>query len=190
MTPMRLVVVVCFQDERDVLGVLLDSVHAQERRADLVVLVDDGSTDGSAAIAERWADAHDAAGRLVSRPPRPATRDRLGAAMELVAFASVVDEELAGDPWDVVLKLDADLQLPAGFFAALVGAFAAEPALGMAGAHLSERAGPAGAPRRMSSRDEHVHGATKGYRRACWEQIAPLPPIPGWDTIDEVRARR
>jgi hypothetical protein len=34
-----------------------------------------------------------------------------------------------------------------------------------------------------------VRGATKFYRRACWEQIAPLPTILGWDTIDEVRAR-
>jgi hypothetical protein len=39
------------------------------------------------------------------------------------------------------------------------------------------------------TRPEHVEGAVKFYRRACFEQIAPLPPILGWDTIDEVRAR-
>ena len=27
------------------------------------------------------------------------------------------------------------------------------------------------------------------YRRECWDAIAPLPPIIGWDTMDEVRAR-
>ena len=36
----------------------------------------------------------------------------------------------------------------------------------------------------------HVRGATKIYRRACWEQIAPLPCTPGWDTVDEVCANR
>ena len=35
----------------------------------------------------------------------------------------------------------------------------------------------------------HVHGATKFFRRACWEQISPVPPILGWDTIDESTAR-
>jgi poly-beta-1,6-N-acetyl-D-glucosamine synthase len=34
----------------------------------------------------------------------------------------------------------------------------------------------------------HVRGATKIYRRACWEAIGGLWPAPGWDTIDEVKA--
>jgi hypothetical protein len=34
----------------------------------------------------------------------------------------------------------------------------------------------------------HVRGATKIYRRACWDEISPLVKAPGWDTIDEVKA--
>ena len=34
----------------------------------------------------------------------------------------------------------------------------------------------------------HVRGATKIYRRACWEAIGGLWRAPGWDTIDEVKA--
>jgi hypothetical protein len=34
----------------------------------------------------------------------------------------------------------------------------------------------------------HVRGATKIYRRACWEAISPLASATGWDTIDEVKA--
>ena len=34
----------------------------------------------------------------------------------------------------------------------------------------------------------HVRGATKIYKRACWEAIGGLWPAPGWDTIDEVKA--
>jgi hypothetical protein len=34
-----------------------------------------------------------------------------------------------------------------------------------------------------------VEGPTRFYRRACLEAISPIPPIVGWDTIDEVRAR-
>jgi hypothetical protein len=34
----------------------------------------------------------------------------------------------------------------------------------------------------------HVRGATKIYRRECWEQIGGLIRAPGWDTVDEVKA--
>jgi hypothetical protein len=34
----------------------------------------------------------------------------------------------------------------------------------------------------------HVRGATKIYRRACWEAIGGLFSGAGWDTIDEVKA--
>jgi poly-beta-1,6-N-acetyl-D-glucosamine synthase len=34
----------------------------------------------------------------------------------------------------------------------------------------------------------HVRGATKIYRKSCWEAIDRLWPAPGWDTIDEVKA--
>ena len=46
-----------------------------------------------------------------------------------------------------------------------------------------------GVPVRMRSRPEHVHGATTFYRRECYEDIAPLPAIVGWDMIDANRAR-
>jgi biofilm PGA synthesis N-glycosyltransferase PgaC len=34
----------------------------------------------------------------------------------------------------------------------------------------------------------HVRGATKIYRRECWEAIGGLWSAPGWDTIDEAKA--
>ena len=34
----------------------------------------------------------------------------------------------------------------------------------------------------------HVRGATKIYRRTCWEQIAGIVKGAGWDTVDEVKA--
>jgi hypothetical protein len=34
----------------------------------------------------------------------------------------------------------------------------------------------------------HVRGATKIYRRECWEQIGGLIRAPGWDTLDEIKA--
>jgi hypothetical protein len=34
----------------------------------------------------------------------------------------------------------------------------------------------------------HVRGATKIYRRECWQAIGGLLAIPGWDTFDEIKA--
>jgi poly-beta-1,6-N-acetyl-D-glucosamine synthase len=34
----------------------------------------------------------------------------------------------------------------------------------------------------------HVRGATKIYKRACWDAIGGFWPAPGWDTMDEVKA--
>ena len=55
--------------------------------------------------------------------------------------------------------------------------------LGLAGSYLQE----SGARIRIG--EGHVHGATKFFRRDCWEEISPVPPILGWDTIDEFTAR-
>ncbi len=63
----------------------LDSMAAQTRVPDRLVLVDDGSTDGSAAIAESFAARHPFA-VVVRRPPRPPRTDRLAGADELKAF--------------------------------------------------------------------------------------------------------
>ena len=35
----------------------------------------------------------------------------------------------------------------------------------------------------------HVRGATKIYRRACWDIMGGLLVAPGWDTLDEVKAQ-
>lgn len=180
---MRIALVVPFLDEEEVLGGLLASMAALDRPPDELMLVDDGSHDRSPEIAAAFAAAHPWA-RLLRRPRRTRGADRLVACGELEAFAWAAGQTDA----DVVGKVDADLVLPADFLTELEHRFIADPRLGLAGAHLAEL-GRDGRRHRLRSPEEHVHGATKLYRRACWEQLSPLPSILGWDTIDEVRAR-
>jgi hypothetical protein len=86
----------------------------------------------------------------------------------------------------VIAKVDADLDLPPDFLTAIERALHDDPRLGIVGTHLSEAHNRG--LERMRCPDHHVHGATKFYRAACLAQIDPLPPILGWDTIDELRA--
>ena len=177
--------IVPFLNEERYLGTLLESIAAQERLPDRLLLVDDGSSDGSFAIAREFAAAHPFATAL-RRPPRPPERDRLATAAELVAFKWGL--ERLEEPWDVVAKLDADLRLTPDTLATLERELEADRKLGLVGPYLSYL-GRRGRPVRERFSPGHVGGTVKFYRRACFEHISPLPPILGWDTIDEVRAR-
>jgi glycosyltransferase involved in cell wall biosynthesis len=181
----RLAVVVAFLNEREYLPTLLASVAGQTRPPDRLLLVDDGSTDGSAELAERFAIAHPYT-MVLSRPERPPELDRLANAAELQAFQWGCDQLEPG--YEIIAKLDADLRLQPGHFAEVCALLDADPGIGIAGAHLSISS--ADGPVREQQPADHVRGPNKFYRRTCLEQIQPLPAHLGWDTLDEVKARR
>ena len=182
---MRLTVVVPFLNEARLLPRLFASLEGQTRLPDRLVLVDDGSSDGSGELAEAFAARH-AFALALRRPPRPKDVDRLAAAAELRSFEWAVGQ--LDEPWDVLAKLDADLELNPRHFECLLHELEADPRLGIAGALLSDLARDGGLARPPAP-PWHVRGATKFYRRECYEQIAPIPAHLGWDMIDEVKAR-
>ena len=169
-----------FLNEREHLPDFLGSLAAQTRLPDRLLLVDDGSTDGSHETASEFAAMHEWAS-LLRRPPRPPERDRLASAKELEAFQWAVEQ--LDVQWDFVGKLDADLRLTPRTLETLLAELEQDERLGLAGSYLQENGG------RIQIGAGHVHGATKFFRRRCWEDIAPVPPILGWDTIDEFTAR-
>jgi poly-beta-1,6-N-acetyl-D-glucosamine synthase len=184
-TRLRIALVVPILNEEEHLPVLLESLAAQRRLPDALVMVDDGSEDRSAEIAGRFADSRRWA-RLLRRPPRRPERDRMARAHEWRAFAWGLEQ--VTEPWDVAAKLDADLRLAPGLLEEMEDHFLAEPRLGMAGAYLVQPLADGRlAPQRCAP--GHVEGPARFYRRACLEAISPIPAILGWDTIDEVRAR-
>lgn len=178
-------VVVPFLNEQTHLPTFLRSIDLQTRRPDQLVLVDDGSTDGSFEVAAEFA-----AGRpyvvALRRPPRPSAGDRLAKAAELEAFVWGLSQ--VEIPYDVAAKLDADLDLSPRHVAEVLSQLEDDPSTGLVGAYLSVR-NPAGAIVRERHATHHIRGATKFYRRACLEQIWPLSDHLGWDTIDETAAR-
>jgi hypothetical protein len=179
-------VIVPFLDEERYLPTFLASVDRQRRRPDALVLVDDGTTDGSGELALAFASERDWV-RYERRPPRPPRGDRLVGAPELAAFLWAY--ERLGGSYDVVAKMDADLQLAPDHVERVLAAFAADPGLGMAGTYLYVDDGSGGL-RRERHPAHHVRGPTRFYRRACLEDISPLPVMLGWDGGDEVRARQ
>ena len=184
---MRIVSVVSFLNEERYLERFLASIERQSRPPDELLLVDDGSTDRSLQIATDFADRRQTV-RVLSRPRRPPGRDRLAEGSVVRAFEWGLSQASAS--WDVAVKMDADLVLSQDLFASVERAFLEQPNLGIAGTHLSVVEPRTGQSRRERCPSHHVRGATKFYRRACYEQISPLPTMLGWDTIDEITARR
>jgi biofilm PGA synthesis N-glycosyltransferase PgaC len=182
---MRIAVVVPFLNEERYLPAFLSSIALQTRPPDELLLIDDGSTDSSLALAEHFASEHPYA-RAMTRPRRLPAPDRLSEAAELRAFQWGVEQL---DPiWELLAKLDGDLQLSPVVLEEVEKLALTDPQLGITGPYLSV-VGAGGRVHRERCPPHHVRGATKFYRRRCWEQISPLPPILGWDTIDEVAAR-
>jgi biofilm PGA synthesis N-glycosyltransferase PgaC len=175
-----LAVAVPFLNERDYLPDFLASLAAQTRLPDRLLLVDDGSTDGSHEPAAEFAAAHDWA-HLLRRPEHGPELDRLATAKELEAFQWAVGQ--LDVSFDVIGKLDGDLRLTPRTLETLLAELERDERLGLVGSYLQENG------QRIRIGEGHVHGATKFFRRRCYEDVQPIPPILGWDTIDEFTAR-
>jgi GT2 family glycosyltransferase len=168
-----------FRDEAENLPRLAAAVEEQTVLPESWILVDTGSTDGSAGFAADLADRRAWVQVIESkadamRPGAPIVRAfKLGAA----ALPAGVD---------VVVKLDADVSFDQDYFGSLLAAFASDPQLGIASGACLELED--GVWRERYVTGDHVRGATRAYRAACLEQIGPLPEEMGWDGVDELKA--
>jgi glycosyltransferase involved in cell wall biosynthesis len=157
------------------------SLMTQTHRPLEWVVVDDGSTDGTRAIAERLASEHDWIRTIVL----PADHPRARGAPIVRAF-QIGREALHHRP-DITVKLDADLTLPDAYFEAIAATFAREPRAGIVGGVIYEQRGEEWRRGHISA--HNVTGAAKAYRTECLEAIGGLHPAMGWDGIDEYAAR-
>ncbi len=188
----RLSVVVPTHDTRELTLRCLESLARAAPPDAEVIVVDDGSRDGTAeAVAARFPTA------LVLRNDAPA------------GFTRAANRGLARTGGDILLLLNSDTEVEGPALAALTARFAAEPSLGVVGAALHYPDGspqwsggmepslawlfalssglpvllgrlplyrrarplaPGDAPRRVS----WVTGAALAIRRAAWQQAGPL----------------
>ena len=163
------------------------AVEAQSLRPDRWLVIDDGSRDDTLAIARRLEKEIEFL--TVTEAPRKIEpgADNLGLAREAHAFNAGL--ELCGwRDYDLIGKLDGDVELPPEWFATLAARFEAEPRLGLAAGRLAEPDRD-GRWQTIPIPGHHVHGAVKLFRRDCLEAIGGVPERLGWDTIDETYAR-
>ena len=172
------------RDEEANLAALAPTIVGQTLRPAAWIIVDDGSTDGTAAIARELAEQH--AWIVLVQTERGAEGLRQGRreGRDLLALLQGL-RELPG-PVDLITKLDADLTLPLDYFERLAAAFDADPRLGMATGTRCELEDGRWMERHLTA--SAVAAQCRTYRWACWEQVQPLEPYLGWDGVDEARA--
>jgi biofilm PGA synthesis N-glycosyltransferase PgaC len=174
-------VVTPVKDEADHLPLTIESMRAQSHPPAQWVIVDDGSSDATGAIAAAAA----AATPWITVVTTGSNGGRARGAPVVRAFDRG-RRELAA-PHEFVVKLDGDLFLPAHYFEWVAATFAREPRAGIVGGRLYVHDGREWKPDGVGRHT--VHGAVKAYRRACLEEIGGLRSSMGWDGVDEYGAR-
>ena len=178
----RILVISPVKDEACFLERAIRTVAAQSHRPERWIIVDDGSTDETGAIADRAAQQYPWI-RVIHRTP--GTKRRVGPGV-IEAFYEGLGQEDHGN-YEFVCKLDGDLELPAKYFADLLERFAANPRLGTASGKCRIPVGDKWV--RERSGDEFSHGVAKLYRRECFEEIGGFVREVMWDGIDCHRCR-
>jgi biofilm PGA synthesis N-glycosyltransferase PgaC len=145
------------------------------------VIVNDGSRDNTGAIIDHYAEIYPWI-RARHRPNR-GHREAGGGVINTFYDGYVHVESLQ---WDFLVKLDADLSFSSDYFELCFAEFAKDPLLGIGGGGIYHEV--AGELKLEENPKFHVRGATKIYKRECWDELGGLLRAPGWDTVDELKA--
>ncbi|WP_263357917.1 glycosyltransferase [Acidicapsa ligni] len=194
----RYVIISPVRNEAEFLDETIRCVVEQTIRPEQYILVDDGSSDSTLEIIQRWAakypwilPIHRSDSSRITSPASAESENhhergkRAREAKEILAFYHGY-EQLKVTNWDFLVKLDGDLGFDNDYFEKCFGEFERDPKMGVGGGvicHLQDN-------QTVVERNPqfHVRGATKIYRQACWEAIGGVTRGAGWDTLDETKA--
>ncbi len=175
-------IVIPAYNEEAFIGKTLQSLTAQTLLPKKIVVVNDGSTDGTQAIIDRFANKHS----FITSTIIHSEGEHLPGSKVINAFYKGF--ELLDDAYDVICKFDADLIFPKDYLQKIAAIFEQDPTCGMAGGHCSIEKNGSWQLESLTNKD-HIRGALKAYRKSCFKAIGGLKNTMGWDTVDELLAQ-
>jgi len=156
------------RNEEQLIEGTIQSVIAQTHLPLKWVIVNDGSTDGTAAIVKKYLQNHP----WIEMVELPEHRDRSFAG-KVYAFNAGY-ERLKEEKFDVVGNLDADVSFDPDYCEFLMNKFELDPELGVAGSTFCEEGYSSATDSFEGSK--HVAGGCQLFRRRCFEAIGGYVP--------------
>lgn len=177
----KFVVITPAKNEGQYIQKTIDSIIFQTVLPSEWVIVDDGSRDETAEIAEATARIHPWI-RVVKRKETGPRDIGYG---DTAAFCAGLSSVRMVD-YDFIFKIDADIVLGPKYFQGILNKFASNARLGIATGEADELI--QGHLVRMRTLPLGFNGMIKGWRKACFQEIGGIPKGPGWDGIDCYKA--
>ena len=179
---MKYYLIIPAHNEADFIRLTLESLVSQTVLASKIVVVNDNSTDANAEIVSDFAKEYP----FISLVNKTSEAIHLPGSKVIQAFHKGF--ETIDDNYDIIVKLDADLILPLNYFETIIHHFQSDDSVGMAGGFAYIEKNGEWILENLTDKD-HIRGAFKAYRKACFTDIGGLKPAMGWDTVDELLAK-
>ena len=181
---MKYIAIIPAYNEANYIAQTLQSLAEQSLLPSWVLVVNDGSTDQTAACVETFTNQHP----WLHLCTKSSAAIHLPGSKVVQAFNYGLAQLPQSLAYDFIVKLDADLILPPHYFEEIAREFQQDPQLGMAGGIALIEKNKQWVVENLTDKD-HIRGAFKAYRKACFEQIGGIQPAMGWDTVDELLCR-
>jgi glycosyltransferase involved in cell wall biosynthesis len=179
---MNYYIVIPAHNEEAFIALTLQSLISQTVLPKKVVVVNDNSTDKTAEIVTAFAKENP----FITLVNKTSSAIHLPGSKVIQAFHKGF--ETLDEDYDVIVKLDADLILPNNYFETVLNIFEKDATIGMAGGFAYIEKNGQWILENLTDKD-HIRGAFKAYRKACFQQIGNLKPAMGWDTVDELLSK-
>ena len=171
------------RNEADHLPRTIDSILSQSCRPSQWIVINDGSTDRTGEILDQAASQTE-----WITPVHLEDRGYRKSGAGVVEALCIGLTSLQISDWDFLVKLDGDVSFESDYFEACISEFEKVPRLGIGGGFVCHSTADGLVPEASDDPPFHVRGASKIYRRECWDAIGGLIEQTGWDTMDEVKA--
>ena len=176
---MKIYIIIPAHNEAQFLGLTLESLVNQSLLPSKIIVVDDNSTDETAAIVQNYAEKHE----FISLITKKSDAIHLPGSKVIQAFQEGLQH--VDESYDIIAKFDADLIFPSNYIETIIKHFESDEKIGMVGGFCYVEQNGNWILENLTDKD-HIRGALKAYRKETFKQIGGLKPQMGWDTVDEL----